>query len=249
MAQHKVEVLKHQIIVDTKLLSDYFGRNQNTIRGWKNSKKMPTLKTDDRGVNYFDLLEAIKWVKLNISERFNKNKSETDIDESDINIDLPIDISQINLKNSEHLAILVTHPLGEAIRDTIEFVEDLEKKEIESASKKHDLEVKQGQYLRIEELNQRMCEFIALVKDADINARAKMPLEISDTLLSENLITKDVKNIVQQKINEAIDEVQNEKYNIMKTQFMKHIKDKSGKITIKLLEEIIEQIKKEEENK
>ena len=43
MAQHKVEVLKHQIIVDTKLLSDYFGRNQNTIRGWKNSKNMPTL--------------------------------------------------------------------------------------------------------------------------------------------------------------------------------------------------------------
>lgn len=141
------------------------------------------------------------------------------------------------------------HPLGETIRDTIEFVEDLEKKKIESASKKHDLEVKQGQYLRIEELNQRMCEFIALVKDADINSRAKMPLEISDTLLGENLITKDVKNIVQQKINEAIDEVQNEKYNIIKTQFMKHIKDKSGKITIKLLEEIIEQIKKEEENK
>ena len=67
MSKHTVEVEKNLIIVDTKLLSDYFGRNQNTIRGWKNSKNMPTLKTDDRGVNYFDLLEAIQWVKLNIS--------------------------------------------------------------------------------------------------------------------------------------------------------------------------------------
>lgn len=245
MSKHTVEVEKNLIIVDTKLLSDYFGRNQNTIRGWKNSKNMPTLKTDDRGVNYFDLLEAIQWVKLNISERFNKNKSSTDIDDTEINLNLPIDISQINLKNSDHLAILAAHPLGEMIRDTIEFVEDLEKKKIESASKKHDLEVKQGKYIELEEMNKAMCETFALLKDSDINARAKMPVEISDMLLAENLIEKDNKSIVQEKIKQAIDEVQNEKYSIIKTQFMKYIKDKTGRITIQLLKEMIEEFEKE----
>lgn len=246
MAQHKVEVLKHQIIVDTKLLSDYFGRNQNTIRGWKNSKNMPTLKTDDRGVNYFDLLEAIQWVKLNISERFNKNKEDIQkFSDAELMLKLPIDFSEIDLDNAEHLEIIASHPMGEKIGAVLSLREDIKKKQIESETKQHDLEVKKGKYIELEEMNKAMCETFALLKDSDINARAKMPVEISDMLLAENLIEKDNKSIVQEKIKQAIDEVQNEKYSIIKTQFMKYIKDKTGRITIQLLKEMIEEFEKE----
>lgn len=247
-----VEVEKGTIKVDTNFLAKYFGRNKSTIRSWKNNKEMPVLSIDDKGIVFYDLQETIKWHKLNIKEKFNKNKNkeidvESDDEEFDFKLPYDLQLADIDLENSLHLSILAAHPMGELIRDTLQFVKDQQKREAEIQSKEHDLQVKKGQYLRIEELNARMSEFIALVKDVDINARAKFPDEISNKLMAEGLIDKEGKEKTQELILKSVDEVQKQKYKIISSQFMKHIKDKTKKITVELLENMIEYIKKEKE--
>ncbi len=249
MESFVVEVEKNKIIVDTNFLSVFFKRNKSTIRSWKNNKEMPVYKIDDKGVIYYDLLVVIHWHKINIKEKFNKNRSK-EIDEQieeefDFKLPYDLELADIDLENSLHLSILAAHPMGEMIRDTLSFVKDYDKKEAEVEAKRHELEVKKGQYLRIEELNARMSEFIALVKDVDINARAKFPDEITNNLLNEEVINKENKDKVQSIILKSVDEVQKQKYKIIQSQFMKHIKDKSKKITIDLLQEMIEYIKNE----
>jgi len=252
MKTHVVRVEKNKIIVDGTFIADFKGRNKNTIRGWTNSKGMPVFETDDRGKNFFNLMEVHDWIKINISRKFNKNKSsEIDIEEEDdFKLDLPYDLelADIDLEDSLHLSILAAHPFGEMIRDTLKFVQEQEKREIEINTKEHDYNIKKGMYLKVEELNARMTEFMALVKDSDVNARAKFPIEIADELISSDLVKKEDKEKIQEIIRQAVDEVQEEKYNVISSQFMKHIVGKTKKITVEFLNEMIELIKGEKDD-
>ena len=250
MTEHKVKADKHKVIVDVNLLSVFFGRNKNTVRAWKNAKGMPVDHIDDKGVNYFNLMEVHDWKKINIADKFNNNKN-TEIDiknEDDFKLDLPygLQLADIDLENSLHLSILAAHPFGEMIRDTLKFVQEQDKREIEIQTKNHELQVRKGKYLKIEEFNGGMTEFMALVKDSDINARAKFPIEIAEELLNVGIISKDNKIKTQEVISKAIDEVQDEKYKIISSQFMKHIKTKTKEVTIQFLEEQIEILKQKE---
>lgn len=240
--EHKVQVNKKQILVDASFLAEYEGKNKNTIRGWKNSKGMPIYDVED-GANIYDLIPTLAWIKANISQKFNKNKDKTgsvDSEKQEFELNLPdgLSLSEIDTKNSEHLKILAVHPLGEVIRDTLEFRVKYEKQEFE-------LRVKKREFLKTEELNARMSEFIALVKDVDINSRQKFPMELAEDLINENIITVDDKDKVQQLIFNRIDEINKKKYDIIYSQFMKHIE---GNVTVDFLEELIDKIKEENEN-
>lgn len=251
MKTHNVQVDKNKIIVDVNLLADFFERNKNTIRGWKNSNNMPTYSTDDRGVNYFDLLEVYDWKKINISEKFNhnKNKEITLEEDNDFKLELPFDlkIADIDLNNSLHLSILAAHPMGELIRDTLEFKSKQIEKNADIAKKEFELRVRKKEFLQTDELNARMSEFIAMVKDVDINSRAKFPTEIAEALLNENIINREDKAKIQRIVSEIIDKTQKDKYKIISTQFMKHIVTKTKKVTIDFLQEMIELIKAEKQ--
>ena len=250
MKSHTVQIGKNLIVVDVNLLSDFFGRNKNTIRGWKNSKEMPVYETDDRGVNYFNLLEVYDWKKIHISEKFNHNKDkQIDLEkDEDFKLVLPygLELADIDLDNSKHLAVLAAHPMGELIRDTLEFVKQQAKREADVQKSEFELRVRKKEFLKTEELNARMSEFIAMVKDIDINARAKFPVEIMENLLNADLIKPERKADAQSIISESIDEVQQEKYKIISEQFMKHIVGKTKEVTVEFLEEMIDYIKKEE---
>lgn len=249
MEEFKVFASKGKIIVDSNLLAIFYKRNKNTIRNWKNSKSMPVYEILD-GINYFDIMEVHDWKKINIKERFSNNKSkEIEIEtEDDFKLDLPygLELADIDLENSLHLSILAAHPMGELIRDTLDFVLNQDKKQIEINTKNHDYQVKKGKYLKVEELNSRMTEFMALVKDSDINARAKFPIEIAEELLASDLIVKESKTKTQEIISTSIDEVQNEKYKMISTQFMKHIIGKTKKVTISFLEDMIKILKEKD---
>lgn len=251
MKNHAVRVKKNLILVDISFLADFFGRNKNTVRGWKNSKNMPVHETDDRGVNYFDLLEAYKWYKINISEKFNKNKDKN-IDaevEDDFVFELPygLEIAEIDLDNSLHLAILAAHPMGELIRDTLEFRAKQFEKEKDIEKKSFELKVRKREFLKTEELNQILAETVAMIKDVDINSRAKFPIEIAEALLNAGVIKREDKANTQGLIAEAFDEVQNEKYKLIDQQFMKHIQGYTPKIAKKFLYGIYKMIKGEED--
>ena len=250
MDTHFVRLEKNRIVVDSKFLSVFFGRNKNTIRGWKNSKNMPVYETDDKGVNYYDLMEVVQWKKLNIEEKFSNNrdkKIDADSDD-DFKLDLPYDleIANIDLDNSLHLSILAAHPFGELIRDTLEFKAKQREKEKDIEKKEFELKVRKKEFIKTEELNQALAETFAMVKDVDVNSRSKFPIEIAEALLNENIITKEQKEQVRLMISRITDEVQNEKWKIISSQFMEHIKGYTVKTAKKFLYEIYKMIKRGE---
>lgn len=250
MKTHVVRVDEGIIVVDVNLIADFTGRNKNTVRGWKNSKGAPVYETDDRGVNYFDLFKFIDWKKININEKFNHNRDKTiDIEsEDDFKLELPhnLKIAEIDLNNSIHLSILAAHPMGQFIRDTLEFRAKQLEKEKDIEKKSFEMQVRKREFLKTEELKQILAETTAMVLDADINTRSRFPVEISEVLLNASIIDKKEKENTQSLIIGAIDEINNEKYKLMKSQFMKRLKGKTKQSSIKFLEELIEQIKEEE---
>lgn len=250
MNTHSVKVKNNIIIVDSGFLADFFGRNKNTIRGWKNSKNMPVYETDDKGVNYFNLVEVIAWVKINISEKFNHNKSKTinaeEDDDFELNLPYGLEIAEIDLDNSLHLAILVAHPMGELIRDTLEFRSKQIEKDSDIEKKNFELRVRKKEFLKTEELNIALSETMSMVKDVDINARSKFPIEIVEELLNEGYVEKKDKEKIQKLISGVVDKHMKEKYKIIASQFMKHTVKKTKEVTLKFLDEMKELIKKGE---
>jgi len=244
--EHKIRVDKNLILVNRNLLAEYFGRSKNTISGWKNNKNMPVYITEE-GTHYYNLLEVIEWNSQNVNERFNPNrdkeiKLKDGIEEFKLDLPYGLEIAEIDTKNSLHLSILAAHPMGELIRDTLEFKTKYDKSEFE-------LRVKKKEFLKTEELNARMSEFLALVKDVDVNMRAKFPLEIAEDLLEIGLIKESDREMVQSIISKSIDKIQKEKYKIISKQFMKHIIGRTKKITLSFLDEMKEYIRDEVENR
>lgn len=242
MTEHKVKVDKNIVIVDVGLLATFFERNKNTIRGWKNSKNMPVYETDDRGVNFYNLLEVYDWKKINISEKFNHNKT-SEVDENfedDFKLELPygLEMANINLDNSLHLSILAAHPMGQLIRETLEFKSKQKEKEKELEKRQFDLDVKKGKYIEIQELNKALVETLSLLKEQDVNMRTTLPIAIVDYLILEKIIKPQDKSKLIEEIIKEIDEVISEKQKTIYEQFMKYTKSTKKRV-VDFLKELI----------
>lgn len=251
MQEILVRVSKGIIVVDINFLAIFFNRGKGTVRKWRSEKGMPSYEVNDRGEYFYNIMEVHDWKKLHIEEKFNhnRNKEINAEDEDDFKLDLPYDleIAEIDLDNSLHLSILAAHPMGELIRDTLEFRAKQFEKEKDIEKKAFELQVRKREFLKTDELNQILTETLAMVKDIDINTRAKFPVEIADVLMKEDMITKDQKEKIQSLVSKAMDEVQNEKYKIISKQFMKHIQGYTDEATVEFLEDMIEQIKGEDD--
>lgn len=138
MQKFEVEVDLGLIVVNTQLLSRYFGKTASTISGWKKVKGMPVHEESDRNIKY-ELFTVKEWKTHNIKDKYTPkgkiNGKEVSSDDEDFKIDLPfgMEIGNIDLNNSQHLGVLALHPFGETIRDTLKAREDIKQKRIKTA--------------------------------------------------------------------------------------------------------------------
>lgn len=228
-----------KIYLDSKSLCELWDVKPPTITAYK-KKGLESVVFSGEKTQYFELKNAEEVKVLRVKDKHSQSKTGLGKDDgSDSDAVMFPDgrrFYEMDIDNPEDLELVALHPLGEMYLDRIDTAAGIKKKH-------HDLKVKKGQYILMEELNKSLAETFALVLSYMVLLRDQLPISQVDKIIQSKIIKTSEKQEVVKIISDEADKYADEMTKDIDEAMMKRT-PKTTKATVSFLEKLIENVKK-----